>query len=163
MAATVGLSPGAIRCIWRAHGLQPLRVRPFPLSNDPKCVEQLRGVVGLDRDPPAHATVLSVEGSEPSSATGPAEQANRIQTLDRTQPGLPLKAVALLAAALLECPAVRGFRSADRASSRDAALGAGLRAVPRRPWPDGPRPAGRRQAELMGSWANAPLPGWRSR
>ncbi|WP_439578701.1 IS630 family transposase, partial [Elioraea sp.] len=40
---------------------------------------------------PAHAVVLSIDESEPASATGPSEQANQIQALDRTQPGLPLK------------------------------------------------------------------------
>jgi transposase len=65
--------------IWRAHGLQPHRVRQFKLSNDPKFVDKLRDVVGLYVDPPAHAIVLSVD------------EKSQIQALDRTQPGLPLK------------------------------------------------------------------------
>ena len=46
---------------WRAHGLQPHRMRQFKLSNDPRFVDKLRDVVGLYVDPPAHAIVLSVD------------------------------------------------------------------------------------------------------
>ena len=65
--------------IWRAHGLQPHRVRAFKLSNDPRFAEKLRAIVGLYVDPPAHAIVLSVD------------EKSQIQALDRTQPGLPIK------------------------------------------------------------------------
>ena len=65
--------------IWRAHGLQPHRVRAFKLSNDPRFAEKLRAIVGLYVDPPAHAIVLSVD------------EKSQIQALDRTQPGLPMK------------------------------------------------------------------------
>jgi hypothetical protein len=67
-----------VQRIWRAHGLQPHRVRQFKLSNDPDFVDKLRDVVGLYVDPPAHAIVLSVD------------EKSQIQALDRTQPGLPL-------------------------------------------------------------------------
>ena len=79
MAKAVGISVSSVQRIWRAHGLQPHRVRQFKLSNDPKFVEKLRDVVGLYVDPPAHAIVLSVD------------EKSQIQALDRTQPGLPLK------------------------------------------------------------------------
>jgi transposase len=79
MAKAVGISVSSVQRIWRAHGLQPHRVRQFKLSNDPKFVEKLRDVVGLYIDPPAHAIVLSVD------------EKSQIQALDRTQPGLPLK------------------------------------------------------------------------
>ena len=65
--------------IWRAHGLQPHRVKQFKLSTDPRFVDKLRDVVGLYVDPPAHAVVLSVD------------EKSQIQALDRTQPGLPMK------------------------------------------------------------------------
>ncbi len=65
--------------IWRAHGLQPHRVRQFKLSRDPEFVPKLRDIVGLYVDPPAHAIVLRVD------------EKWQIQALDRTQPGLPLK------------------------------------------------------------------------
>jgi transposase len=79
MAATVGISVTSVQRIWRAHGLQPHRVRQFKLSTDPDFVPKLREVVGLYVDPPAHAIVLSVD------------EKSQIQALDRTQPGLPLK------------------------------------------------------------------------
>ena len=79
MAAQTGISVSSVQRIWRAHGLQPHRVRRFKLSNDPKFIDKLRDVVGLYVDPPAHAIVLSVD------------EKSQIQALDRTQPGLPLK------------------------------------------------------------------------
>ena len=79
MAKAVGISVSSVQRIWRAHGLQPHRIRQFKLSNDPQFVEKLRDVVGLYVDPPAHAIVLSVD------------EKSQIQALDRTQPGLPMK------------------------------------------------------------------------
>ena len=49
MAKAVGISASSVQRIWRAHGLQPHRVRQFKLSNDPKFVDKLRDVVGLCR------------------------------------------------------------------------------------------------------------------
>ena len=79
MSKAAGLSVSSVQRIWRAHGLQPHRMRQFKLSNDPRFVDKLRDVVGLYVDPPAHAIVLSVD------------EKSQIQALDRTQPGLPLK------------------------------------------------------------------------
>ena len=79
MAKAAGVSVSSVQRIWRAHGLEPHRVRQFKLSNDPNFVGKLRDVVGLYVDPPAHAIVLSVD------------EKSQIQALDRTEPGLPLK------------------------------------------------------------------------
>jgi transposase len=79
MASQVGISVSSVQRIWRAHGLQPHRLRQFKLSNDPQFAAKLRDIVGLYVDPPAHAVVLSVD------------EKSQIQALDRTQPGLPLK------------------------------------------------------------------------
>src|SRR5580700_8068412 len=79
MAKAAGISASSVRRIWRAHGLQPHRVRQVKLSKDPEFVDKLRDIVGLYVDPPAHAIVLSVD------------EKSQIQALDRTQPGLPLK------------------------------------------------------------------------
>ncbi|MGZ9092906.1 MAG: IS630 family transposase [Rhodoplanes sp.] len=79
MAKAVGISVSSVQRIWRAHGLQPHRVRRFKLSKDPQFAAKLRDIVGLYVDPPAHAVVLSVD------------EKSQIQALDRTQPGLPLK------------------------------------------------------------------------
>jgi transposase len=57
MAGAAGVSVSSVQRIWRAHGLQPHRVRQFKLSNDPAFVEKLRNIVGLYVDPPAHAVV----------------------------------------------------------------------------------------------------------
>jgi transposase len=79
MAAAVGISEASVRRIWRAHGLKPHRVETFKISNDPAFAEKLEDIVGLYLNPPEHALVLCVD------------EKSRIQALDRTQPGLPLK------------------------------------------------------------------------
>src|SRR5207302_9853251 len=79
MAKAAGISVSSVQRIWRAHGLQPHRVRQFKLSNDPQFAAKLHEIVGLYVDPPDHAVVLSVD------------EKSQIQALDRTQPGLPMK------------------------------------------------------------------------
>jgi transposase len=79
MAEVAGISVSSVQRIWRAHGLQPHRVRQFKLSTDPQFAAKVRDIVGLYIDPPAHAIVLSVD------------EKSQIQALDRTQPGLPLR------------------------------------------------------------------------
>ena len=59
--------------------MQPHRIRTFKLRTTRSFAEQLKDVVGLYVDPPAHAVVLSVD------------EKSQIQALDRTQPGLPMK------------------------------------------------------------------------
>src|ERR1700682_767310 len=78
-AEAIGISVSSVQRIWRAHGLQPHRVRQFKLSNDPQFAAKLHEIVGLYVDPPDHAIVLSVD------------EKSQIQALDRTQPGLPMK------------------------------------------------------------------------
>src|SRR6516162_9889801 len=46
MAEAVGVSVSTVLRIWRAHGLQPHRVRQFKLSSDPDFVGKLRDIVG---------------------------------------------------------------------------------------------------------------------
>ena len=79
MAETVGISLRSVQRIWAAHKLQPHRLRTFKRSRDPDFVAKLEDIVGLYLAPPRHAAVLSVD------------EKSRIQALDRTQPGLPLK------------------------------------------------------------------------
>src|SRR6266516_2636057 len=79
MAKAVGISVSSVQRIWRAHGLQPHRMRQFKLYNDPQFVAKLRDIVGLYVNPPDHAVVLSVD------------EKSQIQARDRTQPGLPMK------------------------------------------------------------------------
>ncbi len=79
LAEALGVDHVLIHRVWKAHGLQPHRVRNFKLSKDPRFVEKLVDVVGLYLDPPEHALVLCVD------------EKSQIQALDRTQPGLPIK------------------------------------------------------------------------
>ena len=79
MAGAAELHHGQMARIWRAHGLKPHLARTFKLSTDPEFVEKLRDVVGLYADPPERAVVFALD------------EKSRIQALDRTQPGLPLK------------------------------------------------------------------------
>lgn len=79
MAKVSGLAVSTVERIWKTHGLAPHRWRRSKLSTDPAFAEKLHDIVGLYVAPPAHAVVLSVD------------EKSRIQALDRTQPGLPLK------------------------------------------------------------------------
>jgi transposase len=79
MAKAAGISLRAVQRLWKAHRLQPHRIRTFKRSNDPNFAEKVEDVVGLYMDPPAHAVVVSID------------EKSQIQALDRTQPGLPLK------------------------------------------------------------------------
>jgi len=79
MARATGLSPATIQRIWKAHGLQPHRMKAFKLSRDPRFLDKLKDVAGLYLNPPEKAIVFSVD------------EKSQIQALDRTQPGLPLK------------------------------------------------------------------------
>ncbi len=79
MARAVGVSIRSVQRIWKAHDLQPHRLRTFKRSNDPNFAAKLHDIVGLYMDPPAHALVLSID------------EKSQIQALDRTQPGLPLR------------------------------------------------------------------------
>jgi transposase len=79
LAQKQGVSKATIQRIWQSHHLQPHRTKNFKLSRDVKFLEKLTDVVGLYLNPPQKALVLCVD------------EKSRIQALDRTQPGLPLK------------------------------------------------------------------------
>ena len=79
MAKATGISASSVQRVWRSHGPQPRRMPRFKLSNVPHFADKVRDIVGLYVDPLAHAVVLSID------------EKSRIQALDRTQPGLPLK------------------------------------------------------------------------
>ncbi|WP_236466573.1 MULTISPECIES: IS630 family transposase [Pseudomonas] len=79
MAATLGASAASVSRHWRANGLKPHLVRGFKVSRDPKFVEKLEDIVGLDMSQPEHALVLC------------CDEKSQVQALDRTQPGLPMK------------------------------------------------------------------------
>src|SRR5215213_6609291 len=79
MAAAAGIALRSVQRTWAAHRLQPHRTRGFKRSRDPDFAAKLAAIVGLYMAPPRHAVVLSLD------------EKSRIQALDRTQPGLPLK------------------------------------------------------------------------
>jgi transposase len=60
MAKAIGISVGSVQRIWRAHQLQPHRLRTFKRSRDPSFATKLTDILGLYIDPPAHAVVLSL-------------------------------------------------------------------------------------------------------
>ena len=47
MATAIGISAGSGQRIWRAHKLQPHRLRTFKRSRDPSFAPKLAGIVGL--------------------------------------------------------------------------------------------------------------------
>lgn len=79
MGAVLGVSASTVMRHWQAHGLKPHIVRGFKVSRDPQFVEKLEDIVGLYMSPPEHTLVLC------------CDEKRQVQTLDRTQPGLPLK------------------------------------------------------------------------
>jgi len=79
LAQVAGISEASVRRVWKAYGLQPHRLESFKLSRNPQFAEKLEDIVGLYLHPPQHALVFS------------ADEKSRIQALERTQPGLPLK------------------------------------------------------------------------
>lgn len=79
LAEQAGVSRMTVNRVWRAPRLKPHQVQGFKVSTDPRGAEKLRDVIGLSLDPPAKASVFSVDEKSQS------------QALDRTQPGLPIK------------------------------------------------------------------------
>jgi transposase len=80
LAERLGVSATTIRRVWQSNGIKPHLARSFKLSRDPRFEDKLLDVVGLYLNPPEHALVLS------------CDEKSQIQALDRTQPGLPMKA-----------------------------------------------------------------------
>lgn len=78
LADHLGVSDARVARVWRAHRLQPHRVKTFKVSNDPQFAEKVRDIVGLYLNPPEHAIVLS------------CDEKSQIQALDRTQKSLPM-------------------------------------------------------------------------
>ena len=79
LAKELGIGHTTVQRVWKEHGLKPHLVRTFKLSNDPKFAEKVVDIVGLYHNPPDKAVVLCVD------------EKSKIQALDRTQPGLPMK------------------------------------------------------------------------
>lgn len=80
LARDLGLPAATVHAVLQASELPLHRVRTFTFSPDPDLAAKLLDIVGLYLHPPENALVLCVD-----EKTG-------IQALDRTQPGLPLRA-----------------------------------------------------------------------
>jgi len=80
LAEHMGLGATTIRRVWQDNGIKPHLARTFKLSRDPRFEDKLLDVVGLYLNPPERALVLS------------CDEKSQIQALNRTQPGLPMKA-----------------------------------------------------------------------
>ena len=78
--ATCKLPSATVHDVLVASELQPHRIRTFTFSPDPDFEAKLLDIVGLYLQPPENALVLCVD------------EKSGIQALDRTQPGLPLRA-----------------------------------------------------------------------
>lgn len=79
LGRAIGVSHTTVHRVWRAHRLQPHRVRTFKVSKDPRFAEKVREIVGLYLDPPQKAAVFCVD------------EKTQIQALDRTQTILPIR------------------------------------------------------------------------
>jgi transposase len=80
LARDLQLPAATVHEVLVASGLQPHRIRTFTFSPDPDFEAKLLDIVGLYLQPPDNALVLCVD------------EKSGIQALDRTQPGLPLRA-----------------------------------------------------------------------
>ena len=80
MAKATGMSQPTISRIWKAFGLKPWLEDTFKLPSDALFIDKVRDIVGLYLNPPERAVVLCVDKAQ-------------VQSLDRTQPILPLPPV----------------------------------------------------------------------
>jgi len=80
LAARVGVSPSTVLRVWQRAGLRPHRLERYVASTDPAFEAKAADIIGLYLQPPENALVLCVD------------EKSGIQALDRTQPGLPLRA-----------------------------------------------------------------------
>ncbi|MFO1083553.1 MAG: IS630 family transposase [Reyranellaceae bacterium] len=80
MGRHVGVSHSTVQRIWSKNELKPHVIKTFKLSNDPYFEAKFWDVIGLYLDPPTNALVLC------------CDEKSQCQALERTQPGLPLKA-----------------------------------------------------------------------
>ena len=93
MAAASGLSVSSVQRIWRAHGLRPHQVRRFKLLDRSQVRREGRGDRrALRRSAgPCRGAVNRREASLAPRADVGGRPGAKIQALDRTQPGLPMK------------------------------------------------------------------------
>lgn len=79
MAKSQGVGHTTVQRIWKQYHLKPHLIETFKLSRDKKFLEKLYDVAGLYLNPPDKSIVFCVD------------EKSQIQTLERTQPLLPLR------------------------------------------------------------------------
>jgi hypothetical protein len=84
LAAKLGVSDTTVLKVWHANGLKPHLTETFKVSRSPQFVEKLEDIVGLYLMAPERALVLCC-------AVLRRDEPSRVQALDRTPPGLPMK------------------------------------------------------------------------
>jgi len=80
LARRVGVSHSTVMRVWHKAGLQPHRLQRYMASPDPDFEAKAKAILGLYLNPPENAVVVCVD------------EKTAIQALDRTQPGLPMRA-----------------------------------------------------------------------
>jgi DNA invertase Pin-like site-specific DNA recombinase len=86
VAKAANLSLTTVQRIWKAHNLQPHRLRTFKRSKDPAFAEKVEDIIGLYMHPPAHAVVLSIDEKSQIQArphpARPAHEARQVRDND---------------------------------------------------------------------------------
>ena len=80
LARQVGVSHSTVMRVWHQAGLQPHRLQRYMASPDAHFEAKAKAILGLYLHPPENAVVVCVD------------EKTAIQVLDRTQPGLPMRA-----------------------------------------------------------------------
>ncbi len=80
LARRVGVSHSTVMRVWHKAGLQPHRLQRYMASPDAHFEAKAKAILGLYLNPPENAVVVCVD------------EKTAIQALDRTQPGLPMRA-----------------------------------------------------------------------
>lgn len=80
LARRVGVSHSTVMRVWHKAGLQPHRLQRYLASPDPDFEAKAKAILGLSLNPPENTVVVCVD------------EKTAIQALDRTQPGLPMRA-----------------------------------------------------------------------
>jgi transposase len=80
LARRVGVSHSTVMRVWHKAGWQPHRLQRYMASPDPSFEAKAKAILGLYLNPPENAVVVCVD------------EKTAIQALDRTQPGLPMRA-----------------------------------------------------------------------
>ena len=89
MAKVMGVSLRAVQRIWKAHKLQPHRLRTFKRSNDPDFIAKLEDIVGLYMAPGSRRRPVDRrEVPDPGARSHPARPAAEARQMRNDHPRL---------------------------------------------------------------------------